>query len=148
RLNDEVRYVADLLHLSHFNIQALQNACGKEIVQLIAFGSERERSKSGLMKDILKNCVATSWNPLFCDIIPARSDKSVGIDRMIEYFGIPLSETMAFGDGDNDIGMLRHVAIGIAMGNAEDNVKQAADYVTTPAIENGVVNALQHFKLL
>ena len=148
RTNDEVRYVADLLHLSHFNIQALQNACGKEIVQLIAFGSESERSKSGLMKDILKNCVATSWNPLFCDIVPAGSDKSVGIDRMIENFGIPLSETMAFGDGDNDIGMLRHVAIGIAMGNAEDNVKKAADYVTTPAIENGVVNALRHFKLL
>lgn len=55
---------------------------------------------------------------------------------------------MAFGDGGNDIGMLRHVAIGVAMGNADESVKEAADYVTTADTDHGVVNAFRHFGLI
>ena len=55
---------------------------------------------------------------------------------------------MAFGDGGNDIEMLRHVAIGIAMGNAGDDVKAAADYVTDDIDDNGVANALRHFGVI
>ena len=55
---------------------------------------------------------------------------------------------MAFGDGGNDLEMLRHAAIGIAMGNADDDVKQAADYVTNDVDDEGVFKALQHFGLV
>ena len=47
---------------------------------------------------------------------------------MLDYFGISLEESMAFGDGGNDVLMLKHVGIGVAMGNAGDEVKLAADY--------------------
>ncbi len=67
---------------------------------------------------------------------------------MISHFGIDLSETMAFGDGGNDIGMLRHVALGVAMGNAAPEVKASADFVTTDVTDNGVENALRHFRLI
>ena len=100
------------------------------------------------MNDTLTHCVATAWHPDFCDIIPQCNDKSLGIDRMLEWFGIPLEESMAFGDGGNDIGMLRHVGVGIAMGNASQDVKAAADYVTSDVTDHGVVNALTHFGLL
>ena len=55
---------------------------------------------------------------------------------------------MAFGDGGNDIGMLHHAGIGIAMGNANDNVKVAADYVTTSVDEDGIANALKHYGII
>ena len=55
---------------------------------------------------------------------------------------------MAFGDGGNDVSMLRYAGIGVAMGNANDDVKAHADYVTTSIDEDGVANALKHFGLI
>ena len=64
---------------------------------------------------------------------------------MIRAHGIDLAETMAFGDGQNDIEMLRHAGIGVAMGNAADEVKRSADYVTTGVDRAGIAKALRHF---
>ena len=71
-----------------------------------------------------------------------------GIDEIIRYFGIKLEETMAFGDGGNDITMLRHAAIGVAMGQAKEDVKAAADYVTAPIDEDGISKAMKHFGII
>lgn len=50
---------------------------------------------------------------------------------------------MAVGDGGNDIAMLRHAGIGVAMGNASDEVKSNADFVTGSVDENGVADLLK-----
>ena len=55
---------------------------------------------------------------------------------------------MAFGDGGNDISMLQTVGTGVAMGNALDDVKAHADYVTTDVDNDGVKNALEHFGII
>ena len=146
--NDYVVKTRELLRIPPIPIRDLDSVGGRDIVRLMVFGSEKERERSGLFSDVLLNCVPTSWNPWFCDVIPRGSDKSVGIDRMLEHHGIPLGEAMAFGDGGNDIGMLRHVAVGVAMGNSEQAVKAAADFVTTDVLDHGVVNALRHFGLV
>jgi len=88
------------------------------------------------------------WCDDFSDIIPASGGKEKGIARMLARFGLAASEAMAFGDGGNDIAMLRYAGIGVAMGSAPQDVKAAADYVTGAASENGIANALQHFGLL
>ena len=86
--------------------------------------------------------------PAIADVVPRGSSKAVGIDKIIEYYGISLHETMAFGDGGNDMAMLRHAGIGVAMGNAGDEVKEAADYVTDSVDDDGVMNALRHFDVI
>lgn len=55
---------------------------------------------------------------------------------------------MAFGDGENDIEMLQFVQIGVAMGNAEDIVKENADYITTSVDEDGIEKALISLKII
>ena len=55
---------------------------------------------------------------------------------------------LAFGDGENDLTMLRHAGIGVAMGSASDFVKSQADYTTGTVDEDGVIAALRHFELL
>ena len=55
---------------------------------------------------------------------------------------------MAFGDGGNDISMLRHAAIGVAMGQAKEDVKAAADYETAPIDEDGISKAMKHFGII
>ena len=55
---------------------------------------------------------------------------------------------MAFGDGENDIDMIRYAGIGVAMGNGIKNLKSAADYITTDIDDDGIENALKHFGLI
>lgn len=147
--NDKyVGHSAEMLRLPIDTFLPLDNARGKEIVQLMAYGPSDERENSGLFTEVLRNCSTTSWNDWFCDIIPSGGDKSVGMDRIMEYFGIDSGKTLAFGDGSNDIGMIRHADFGIAMGNASDDVKAAADYVTADILDDGVIKALRHFGIL
>ena len=61
---------------------------------------------------------------------------------------LPKIVGMAFGDGGNDMAMLCHAGIGVAMGNAGDEVKEAADYVTDSVDDDGVMNALRHFDVI
>jgi hydroxymethylpyrimidine pyrophosphatase-like HAD family hydrolase len=88
------------------------------------------------------------WIEYFADVNLKGMNKQLGIDKMLEHFGIPLECAMAFGDGGNDIPMLQHVPYGVAMGNANDAVKAAAWYVTGDVDEGGLVNALEKFGLL
>ena len=88
------------------------------------------------------------WHPQFVDVTPDDSSKATAIARVLDRLGIDRSEIIAFGDGGNDIDMLRYAGTGVAMGNADAAVKAAADYVTTDVDADGIRNALRHFHLL
>ncbi|MGO1243280.1 MAG: Cof-type HAD-IIB family hydrolase [Sphingobacterium sp.] len=111
----------------------------------IFIGPEQENE---FMKSVMPNSVASRWTPLFADVNPKGLSKKVGIDIFCKYFGVPLEQTMAFGDGGNDITMLKHVGIGIAMGNANPEVKEIADYITSEVDENGIWNALKNYRVI
>ncbi len=120
-------------------------ATNKQVFQLTPFiniDEEREVSPS------IPNSELGRWHPEFVDITAKGNTKQQGIDHIIRHFHIPLEATMAFGDGGNDIPMLRHAAVGIAMGNARDNVKAVADYVTTSVDDDGIANALKHYGII
>ena len=118
---------------------------GEKIYQCIAFVQDHERK---VLDEILDECSITSWNPTGIDIVARGSGKAAGIAQFIEEQGLDRSEIMAFGDGENDIEMLKYAGIGVARGNAGDAVKAAADYVTDSVDENGIENALKHFGLV
>lgn len=73
--------------------------------------------------------------------------KGGGILRLAKYLGLPRESTMACGDGENDITMIRDAGIGVAMGNAEDYLKESADFVTLTNDEDGVAAAIEKFVL-
>ena len=74
--------------------------------------------------------------------------KMVGIQRYLDSIGATRDEIIAFGDGHNDAEMLRYAGIGVAMGNAEDDTKAVADYVTADIDDDGIAKALEHFGLI
>ena len=78
----------------------------------------------------------------FFEIMPKNCSKALAMEVLADTLKIPMSETAALGDSSNDIPMLECAHIGIAMGNASESVKAAADYVTTDLEKDGVWNAL------
>ncbi len=76
------------------------------------------------------------------------ADKGKGILAIARHEGFNPSQTIAFGDGGNDTSMILQAGIGIAMGNAIDELKQQTDYVTTSVDENGILNVLRHFGIV
>ncbi|OFY40710.1 MAG: hypothetical protein A2X18_11670 [Bacteroidetes bacterium GWF2_40_14] len=119
----------------------------KEDVYQICIYSDTEKERQ-ILDEVLHNCISNRWSNLFADINMRGNHKSSGMDHMITHFGIDLKQTMAFGDGGNDIPMLKHAAIGIAMGNADKNVKSNADYITDTVDCEGISKALEFFKLI
>ena len=73
--------------------------------------------------------------------------KGRAIERFAAHFGWTLANCMAFGDGLNDLSMVRMAGIGVAMANAAPEVLAAADYVTLSNDADGVAAALRHFSL-
>ncbi|MDM1049309.1 MULTISPECIES: Cof-type HAD-IIB family hydrolase [Sphingobacterium] len=100
------------------------------------------------MNSVMPNSLASRWTPLFADVNPKGLSKKVGIDIFCKHFGIDIEHTMAFGDGGNDISMLQHVKVGVAMGNANPEVKAIADYTTNEVDDNGIWNALKKFGVI
>lgn len=100
------------------------------------------------MKEVMPNSDSSRWTSIFADVNPKAQSKKVGIEVFCKYFGIDLAETMAFGDGGNDIEMLQHVNIGVAMGNANPEVKAIANYVTDDVDADGIWNALKHYNVI
>lgn len=74
--------------------------------------------------------------------------KGTGVRRMIAELSIPFENTYAFGDGTNDIGMLKNVCHGVAMGISAKEVYDAAEFTTDTVINEGVTKALQHYGLI
>ncbi|MGX7245652.1 Cof-type HAD-IIB family hydrolase [Enterococcus quebecensis] len=106
------------------------------------------RSETVFLKEELPDCHLTRSNPYTVDIIPAGGSKLVGIQKCADYFDIGLEEVMAFGDSWNDLEMLRGVGFGIAMGNAEEEIKNAAKYVTKNSEDDGIYHALMHYGVI
>ncbi|MDJ1467303.1 Cof-type HAD-IIB family hydrolase [Cytophagaceae bacterium DM2B3-1] len=130
--------VPPLVHREHTDITG--------VLQANIFLSPED--EVAFMPKVMPNCVASRWTPLFADVNPIGQSKQVGIDVFCQYFGIDVSETMSFGDGGNDITMLKYTGIGVAMGNANENVKEIADYITEDVDNDGVFKALVHFKVI
>ena len=146
--NDRVKWLEDELgDPDRFVVveDAYERGVKEKVYQLNVFVSEGEE---GDFMNLMPNSKTARWTSHFTDIIPKDGGKNKGIDAIINHFGIKLEETMAFGDGGNDIDMLKHAGIGVAMENGREDVKKIADFITTSVDDDGITYALKHYKVL
>lgn len=135
---DEV--ICDMLQIDYRPTQkSLDYVTEGPVLQLTPFVNEQE--ESALMAQMLHS-TAARWFYAFCDITAKEADKGKGLAAIAQWLGIDIAETMAMGDGGNDIAMLRAAGIGVAMGNATDAVKASADYITANVNDDGLAKAL------
>ena len=142
--NARVEKVQAMIHSEMPPIGDLSRGYTHPIYQIILYMNDQERTSLPPMPGIK----FTSWNMGGADGIPASGGKSTGIARVLQHYGIEKSETMAFGDGENDVDMFRAVGTAIAMGNACRSAKEAAHYITDKVDEDGIFNALKHFGVI
>ena len=116
------------------------------VLQINIFVDEDKEKE--LVKKLFKDCESSRWHPVFADINQKGGGKHVGVSKIIEYYKINISETMAFGDGGNDLTMIEHCAVGIAMGNSNEKLKKAADYITDNVDNDGIYKGLKHFDII
>ena len=79
------------------------------------------------------------------EAVHGQADKGMALEHLGMLLGIDSRDIMAFGDNDNDRGMLRRAGVGIAMGNAPERIRYAADYVTEDNEHDGVAKFLEHY---
>lgn len=83
--------------------------------------------------------------PFFIEIMPRNVNKASSLERMLEAIGQRRENTICCGDGFNDISMIKYAGMGVAMGNAQPEVKAAADYITATNDEDGLVQVINKF---
>lgn len=145
KIDEVAQRLRDQLDFEMPPLRSLDELSNREVYQFIAIQPAEKDSEA---MEHLSHCRMPRWHPLFTDVIPDNSSKAVGIKAMLDHFGIDRTETMAFGDGANDIEMLEYVGIGVAMGNASDLVKAHADHVTDTSDNDGIAKALQQLQII
>jgi len=81
----------------------------------------------------------------FINILAPGVSKGKALEKLAAHLKIPLGETIAVGDGTNDVSLLKTAGLAIAMGNADDEVKATADYVTLDVDHSGLAAAIDQF---
>lgn len=117
----------------------------KDIYQVIGFYEETNDSN---LESEFSDFNFVRWHDSFVDIIPKGGSKAVTMLKVAKKLNVSVDNIIAFGDGSNDVDMLKMAGMGIAMGNANEDVKLAADYVTTSNDEDGIVNAIKKLELI
>ncbi|MBE6024933.1 MAG: sugar-phosphatase [Cellulosilyticum sp.] len=83
--------------------------------------------------------------PFFLEFLNKASSKGTGVKALAEYLGIKQEEIICIGDAGNDLDMIQFAGLGVAMGNAFEEVKEAADYITCDNDEDGVAHVIEKF---
>lgn len=108
-------------------------------------GNQRlEEFKEYVARDF--NCIQREGN--FLEVVPKGFSKATGIQYLLDYYHIPISDAYVFGDSNNDLEMLQYVPNSIAMGVCTPEVEAVAAYKTDDVMEDGIYNAMKHFEVI
>lgn len=86
-------------------------------------------------------------SPFFLEFTHKEVDKGLGLKKLGEYLGIKREEIIACGDAGNDLSMVKYAGLGVAMGNATPEVKEAANFITASNDEDGIANVIEKYVL-
>lgn len=125
-------------------LKALLKERGRGVQKIQIFFRDMQLRKEALdaLPKEFSDLVVTTSIVNNIEINSREATKGAALEKLASYLGIPLEQTAAFGDDTNDITMLKAAGTGVAMGNAYDEVKKAADYVTDDCNSSGVAKAI------
>ncbi|MBV3442680.1 Cof-type HAD-IIB family hydrolase [Prevotella copri] len=143
-------YVKEESRINKMNIRKVENlfeALEPHPTKLLMTGDPADMLKAenelseilGDRMDIFRSA------PFFLELVPKGIDKAKSLLRLLSKINLTPADMIAFGDGYNDLSMLKLAGMGVAMQNAAPEVRAEADYITLSNEEDGVAAALEHF---
>ncbi|SFE93347.1 hypothetical protein SAMN04487969_109185 [Paenibacillus algorifonticola] len=117
----------------------------RDIYQMMLFDKQKEDDG---YKNKFPQLHFVRWHAYSADVLPGGGSKAQGISQLLQKLGAAPEEAYAFGDQLNDLEMLQYIGQSVAMGNAPDEVKQIAKYVTKDVDDDGIAYGLELVGLL
>lgn len=136
--NGKDRDLADYFAIANQAVEIAEDFedLAKEDIYQMMMGCYKEEYSRALER--AEGAKITAWWDRAVDIIPANGGKGIGVEKILGYYHLTKDESIAFGDGTNDIEMLQASGIGVAMGNATEDVKKIADHICGSVAEDGI----------
>lgn len=142
--HEHIKTSLGTLHMKHpRKASAFYN--DNKIYQALLFQQADEDELYDGMDDNIK---FIRWHEVSRDVVPQDGSKMNGIKHLADALNVDIKDTVAFGDGLNDIEMIRDSGIGVVMGNGMDALKAHADFITKNVDEDGIMHAVQQLNLI
>ena len=120
----------------------------RNIKQIMIIGKDKEKIKryKKKVKKYNLNIIDTSNDAkeeIWFSIISDEASKGIALEKLAEYLNIPMSQTVAIGNDNNDLSMIQMAGIGVAVENATSELKKVANYITNSNDDDGVAEFLK-----
>ena len=125
------------------SLESLLNLCREDKMQVVAVSGN---FNAAVLEDLRREMSVYAFD-YYYDSVTKGNNKAKGMRIALDALGIPAENTIAFGDSENDIEMLRAAATGVAVANAQQKVIEIADYTAPSNDEGGVGEAIERFIL-
>ena len=148
RPDDEIILLeANLNHMKVEKIESLANYSEHRLFKCIITGSADKLAELEMIaaRQFEGRLSVYRSEPYFLEILPLGIDKAHAIDVLAMHLGMTKDDFIACGDGFNDLSMIKHAGLGVAMANAQKVVKQYADYITGSCDDDGLVPVIEKF---
>lgn len=134
-----------------FHIRPMKEYAGQPVYKFVVMSPSMDnlnQSKTILEKEFQFCIQDDSRGFVNCEIINRKFNKGMGVKRVCEYYQIPISDSVGFGDSMNDKEMLETVGLSICMENGNEAVKKIADEICPPVTEDGFWKSFQKHHLM
>ena len=150
--NEEDQYVAIEARINKMPVRKVDNFVAqitKPVTKclMVGDGDYLAEVEQDMCKEYGDRLNVYRSEPFFLEIMPQNIDKAYSLSKLLNIIGLTKDEMIACGDGFNDLSMIKYAGLGVAMGNAQEVVKESANYVTATNDENGVANVVNEFIL-
>jgi len=145
KIDENVRSFHEMIHIPYPVVTSADGAENRDVLSVAPYISYETEE---LILPYLNNSEIVRFNPYNCDVIPREGGKDVGMRAVLDYFGVPIEQAMALGDGQNDISMLKAAGIGVTIGQCSPEVMAAADYHAPEADEGGIWHTFEKFGII
>lgn len=142
--DDDVRKFYEVFDSPVPDIISTEEIDKDAILSIVPFVHEE---MDDFLRQSLPDCQVVRWNPHSVDLAPKSGGKDVGIQTILDHFGITVEECLAIGDGGNDVTMLKKVGIGVAVGGARPETKAVADFIAPEVADDAIYKIFRMFGL-